>query len=332
MEVIGTPEFSDLDGSAQEQRTELHGMGFHGRAAASKPYITKRNAKRGMQWCKAPPLDSRAVETLGDMADFSPELPLRCGSESDSELSQSLARIKTRSYGSTASAAAPLGEKYVEHRVADGDTLQGIALKYGVTMEQIKRANKLFSNDCIFLRHSLSIPVRTERPSLFNGLSLESPDSESTTPQGSPCVSQSVEDVPQDPQDHPSPPDPDTRPLQPEELSAKDYLHMLDLQIKRSKQAARKLKEEDSRGEARAATPALTDPQRVEETLMMMMMIQSDGEASARLPNSLTDVGVHLLVHEVLQLGQCDSGGPKRREYDPPSKGALMRFDRWSGS
>ncbi|CAI9574492.1 unnamed protein product [Staurois parvus] len=32
---------------------ELHGMGFHGRAAASKPYITKCNAKRGMPWCKA---------------------------------------------------------------------------------------------------------------------------------------------------------------------------------------------------------------------------------------------------------------------------------------
>ena len=28
-------------------------MGFHGRAAASKPYITKCNAKRRMQWCKA---------------------------------------------------------------------------------------------------------------------------------------------------------------------------------------------------------------------------------------------------------------------------------------
>ncbi|CAI9608857.1 unnamed protein product, partial [Staurois parvus] len=32
---------------------ELHGMGFHGRAAAFKPYITKCNAKRQMQWCKA---------------------------------------------------------------------------------------------------------------------------------------------------------------------------------------------------------------------------------------------------------------------------------------
>ncbi|XP_072551787.1 lysM and putative peptidoglycan-binding domain-containing protein 2 [Salminus brasiliensis] len=181
------------------------------------------------------------------MAEFSPVLPLRSGSDSDSELSQSLARTKTRSYGSTAIAAAPLGEKYVEHRVADGDTLQGIALKYGVTMEQIKRVNKLFSNDCIFLRHSLNIPVRSERPSLFNGLSLESPDSESTTPQESPCISQEVEDVSQESPDHSSPPDSNTRPSQPEELSAKDYLHMLDLQIKRSKQAARKLKDEDSR-------------------------------------------------------------------------------------
>ncbi|CAI9563485.1 unnamed protein product [Staurois parvus] len=32
---------------------ELHGMGFHGRAAASNPYITKCNAKHRMQWCKA---------------------------------------------------------------------------------------------------------------------------------------------------------------------------------------------------------------------------------------------------------------------------------------
>ena len=34
---------------------ELHGMGFHGQAAASKPYISKCNAKRRMQWWKARP-------------------------------------------------------------------------------------------------------------------------------------------------------------------------------------------------------------------------------------------------------------------------------------
>ncbi|CAI9618559.1 unnamed protein product, partial [Staurois parvus] len=32
---------------------ELLGMGFHGQAIASRPYITKCNAKHWMQWCKA---------------------------------------------------------------------------------------------------------------------------------------------------------------------------------------------------------------------------------------------------------------------------------------
>lgn len=56
------------------------------------------------------------------------------GPESEAELSQRLALIKARSYGSTASVAAPLAERYVEHRLSAGDTLQGIALKYGVTV------------------------------------------------------------------------------------------------------------------------------------------------------------------------------------------------------
>ncbi|CAI9552799.1 unnamed protein product, partial [Staurois parvus] len=43
----------DLKISTTKVRRELHGMGFHGQAAASKPYITKCNAKHRMQWCKA---------------------------------------------------------------------------------------------------------------------------------------------------------------------------------------------------------------------------------------------------------------------------------------
>ncbi|MCJ8740161.1 hypothetical protein PDJAM_G00055700 [Pangasius djambal] len=43
----------DLQISPSTVRRELHGMGFHDRAAASKPHITKCNAKRRMQWCKA---------------------------------------------------------------------------------------------------------------------------------------------------------------------------------------------------------------------------------------------------------------------------------------
>ncbi|CAI9567479.1 unnamed protein product, partial [Staurois parvus] len=43
----------DLQINTTTVHRELHGMGFHGRAATSKPYITKCNAKCRMQWCKA---------------------------------------------------------------------------------------------------------------------------------------------------------------------------------------------------------------------------------------------------------------------------------------
>ncbi|CAI9622615.1 unnamed protein product [Staurois parvus] len=39
--------------STTRVRRELHGMGFHGQAAASKPYTTKCNAKCQIQWYKA---------------------------------------------------------------------------------------------------------------------------------------------------------------------------------------------------------------------------------------------------------------------------------------
>ncbi|KAM4748166.1 lysM and putative peptidoglycan-binding domain-containing protein 2 [Rhinophrynus dorsalis] len=166
-------------------------------------------------------------------------------SESEAELSLSLARTKTRSYGSTASVTAPWAESYIEHRVSPNDTLQGIALKYGVTMEQIKRANKLFSTDCIFLRTSLNIPVMSKKSSLFNGLGLlDSPENESFDS----CTLQAEEPVVDQPDSSCMPSSPETN--QPivrpdEELSAKDFLHRLDLQIKRSTQAAKRLKEED---------------------------------------------------------------------------------------
>uniref|UniRef100_A0A3Q2W3X4 Tc1-like transposase DDE domain-containing protein n=1 Tax=Haplochromis burtoni TaxID=8153 RepID=A0A3Q2W3X4_HAPBU len=39
--------------SSRTVRRELHEMGFYGCAAAPKPYITNRNAKHRMRWCKA---------------------------------------------------------------------------------------------------------------------------------------------------------------------------------------------------------------------------------------------------------------------------------------
>uniref|UniRef100_A0A8D8WLL4 LysM and putative peptidoglycan-binding domain-containing protein 2 n=2 Tax=Cacopsylla melanoneura TaxID=428564 RepID=A0A8D8WLL4_9HEMI len=50
-------------------------------------------------------------------------------------------------------------ETYIKHMISSTDTLQGIALKYGVTTEQIRRTNRLWANDSLFLRESLLIPV-----------------------------------------------------------------------------------------------------------------------------------------------------------------------------
>ncbi|KAF8771509.1 LysM and putative peptidoglycan-binding like protein [Argiope bruennichi] len=50
----------------------------------------------------------------------------------------------------------------ISHIVRPGDTLQGLALFYGVNMEQIKRANKMWTTDSLFLRSSLDIPVDKE--------------------------------------------------------------------------------------------------------------------------------------------------------------------------
>ncbi|KAM4677850.1 lysM and putative peptidoglycan-binding domain-containing protein 2 [Discoglossus pictus] len=185
------------------------------------------------------------------MADLSPVLqPHRDGgmfmdSESEAELSLSLARIKTRSYGSTASVTAPWAERYIEHQLSPSDTLQGIALKYGVTMEQIKRANKLFSTDCIFLRKTLNIPVISEKTSLFNGLGLlDSPENDFFD--SSTSLAEEPVAAPIDNGSSTSSPETNRPLVRPEEeLSAKDFLHRLDLQIKRSTQAAKRLKEED---------------------------------------------------------------------------------------
>ncbi|XP_031308917.2 lysM and putative peptidoglycan-binding domain-containing protein 2 [Camelus dromedarius] len=186
-----------------------------------------------------------------------PPSPPRSGSEAEeAELSLSLARTKTRSYGSTASVRAPLGagviERHVEHRVRAGDTLQGIALKYGVSMEQIKRANKLFTNDCIFLKKTLNIPVISEKPLLFNGLnSVDSPENE--TVDSSFCHEEELVAAGED-LSPPSPQESDVQPTQPEDVSARDFLQRLDLQIKLSTQAAKKLKEESRDEESPYAT------------------------------------------------------------------------------
>ncbi|XP_034410387.1 lysM and putative peptidoglycan-binding domain-containing protein 1 [Cyclopterus lumpus] len=70
---------------------------------------------------------------------------------------------RARSYGSLVrSPLSPVRQRRVEHQVQPEDTLQGLSLKYGVSMEQIKRANRLYTNESIFLKKSLWIPVPSD--------------------------------------------------------------------------------------------------------------------------------------------------------------------------
>ncbi|XP_026683024.1 uncharacterized protein LOC103514179 [Diaphorina citri] len=72
-----------------------------------------------------------------------------------------------KKYGSTSNNGFRKPETFVKHMISSSDTLQGIALKYGVTTEQIRRTNRLWANDSLFLRESLLIPVPLDRDSLM---------------------------------------------------------------------------------------------------------------------------------------------------------------------
>lgn len=61
-------------------------------------------------------------------------------------------------YGSTCKYVSRSG-KTIKHVVQPDDTLQGIALRYGVTTEELKRANRLWTSDSLFLRPWLAVPV-----------------------------------------------------------------------------------------------------------------------------------------------------------------------------
>ncbi|RMB90601.1 hypothetical protein DUI87_32865 [Hirundo rustica rustica] len=121
-----------------------------------------------------------------------------------------------------------------EHRLQPGDTLAGLALRYGVTMEQIQRANRLYSSDTIFLKATLLIPA------------APGPFPRHRDPPG---------DLPGDlPGDVPGPSRHD--------LSASDFLRRLDAEIGRSKEAAaQRLQSQDTStediGDIRNGTPGM---------------------------------------------------------------------------
>lgn len=68
-----------------------------------------------------------------------------------------------KKYGSTAKHVTR-NESLIKYTVAPSDTLQGIALKFGVTTEQIRRVNRLWASDSLFLREHLLVPVNSDSP------------------------------------------------------------------------------------------------------------------------------------------------------------------------
>ncbi|XP_005007839.1 lysM and putative peptidoglycan-binding domain-containing protein 1 [Cavia porcellus] len=154
---------------------------------------------------------------------------------------------RARSYGSLVqSACSPVRERRLEHQLKPEDTLAGLALKYGVTMEQIKRANRLYTNDSIFLKKTLYIPILTEPRDLFNGLdSEEEKDGEEEVhPRKNEARPSSAERSKQEMGSEPAkgdsvPPTPGQDPPGPtHDLSASDFLKKLDSQISLSKKVA----------------------------------------------------------------------------------------------
>ncbi|XP_044263719.1 lysM and putative peptidoglycan-binding domain-containing protein 1 [Tribolium madens] len=92
-----------------------------------------------------------------------------------------------KKYGST-SKHVNRNENCIKHYVTNTDTLQGIALKYDVTIEQIRRVNRLWASDSLFLKEYLLIPVRdnsvppvsSEPPPVVSPTQISSPISNSS--------------------------------------------------------------------------------------------------------------------------------------------------------
>ncbi|XP_042297175.1 lysM and putative peptidoglycan-binding domain-containing protein 1 [Sceloporus undulatus] len=174
---------------------------------------------------------------------------------------------RTRSYGSlVTTVSSPVRERRIEHRLEPGDTLQGLAVKYGVTTEQIKRANRLYTNDSIFLKKTLYIPVPVEPATLSNGLNLDEEEDEKEGEEmavmGAKVEEEAIFSHPETTKKQKHPRKNGASGSVPKhDLSATDFLFKLDSEIRRSKQAAtKKLRE----GEAATSGD---DPERHRDTL-----------------------------------------------------------------
>ncbi|XP_034117943.2 uncharacterized protein DDB_G0281497 isoform X1 [Drosophila albomicans] len=104
-----------------------------------------------------------------------------------------------KKYGSTCcNSMMRNNEILIRHTVEKTDTLQGISLKYGATTEQIRRANRLFASDSLFLRQFLLVPVEKTSPYYLqaNGGDLLDVDVDALTADANVCAASSPPTTP----------------------------------------------------------------------------------------------------------------------------------------
>lgn len=63
----------------------------------------------------------------------------------------------TNGYSTTTTTIYPI--KILKHKVEPNDTLQNLVLKYNSSMYEIKRLNRLWSNDSLYCKIYLNIPI-----------------------------------------------------------------------------------------------------------------------------------------------------------------------------
>lgn len=80
--------------------------------------------------------------------------------------SASKVNSKKSNYGSIRKELAQTAQRFIvnyKHKLQADETLQAISLKYDVPIENIKRANRLWSNDLAFLKDHLLIPMDRDK-------------------------------------------------------------------------------------------------------------------------------------------------------------------------
>ncbi|CAK8676662.1 lysM and putative peptidoglycan-binding domain-containing protein 2-like [Clavelina lepadiformis] len=134
-----------------------------------------------------------------------------------SEWESIIGSSKASSYGSCIRSTPKTMQEYVKHYLHKSDTVQGIALKYNISTEELRRINKLYSSDSIFLRTFLLVPAPMTCPA--SSKNLMNVEVENKTPSA--------------------------KATEPEELDAFSFLQKLDCKINAGKMAVKDYKFEE---------------------------------------------------------------------------------------